>query len=284
LKRRTFSKSLVRAIPLPFGGRRHASLFFLLVAAIFLTFSALSPQGASDVRARLSDLMAPTLQVVSAPVQNAVSFVRGVSGLAHMQSENQRLLEENIQLKAWYQTAQNLQMENEALQALLKVKIHPKSNFITARILTDTGNRFVKSLLVTAGSGDGVHKSQAVISEDGAIGRIVEVGQNVSRILLMTDINSRIPVMIEDGAFHAILAGQNDANPVLEHLPADVTIKDGSRIITSGRGGIFQPGLPVGRVVQEGGVYKVELFADLSRLMYVRIIEEAPDFNLIPAH
>jgi len=140
----------------------------------------------------------------------------------------------------------------------------------------------VKSLLVSVGREDGVRKGQAVISGDGLIGRIVEVGKSSSRVLLVSDINSRVPVLVEDSRQHAIFSGQNETSGILMHLPSESEVKIGARIVTSGQGGVFPNGLPVGVVkeVHEGRIF-VEPFADFSRLMHVRIIEQPSDPNLV---
>lgn len=281
MKRRTFSKSVTQILPFPFAGRRSSSLFFILLAASSLVFSALNPQGASLIQAKTLDLMAPVLNSVTQPFQSGAEFVRNVSGIATLQAENERLTQENIKLKQWYHQSQSLISQNEALNDLLNVKIPSQNKFVTARILTDSGSRFAKSFLVMAGMEDGVQKSQAVVSDSGVVGRIVSAGEKVSRVLLLTDINSRVPVYIENTQTHAILAGQNDSNPNLMHVPDEVKVETGAMVLTSGKGGVFPPGLPIGKVVKIDDTYKTELFADFSRIMYVRIIEEAPNHSFV---
>jgi len=126
----------------------------------------------------------------------------------------------------------------------MNIKVAPDHNFITARVIADSGNAFVKSLLVEAGSLDRVQKNYAVIAGEGLIGRVIEVGKNVSRILLVSDMNSRIPVLIENTSQHAVLAGGNETSPTLEHLPASSGVDVGARIVTSGHGGVFPAGIP----------------------------------------
>lgn len=281
MKRRTWSKSLSRLAPFPLAGGGFVSLVFVFAALVTLLFSAVNPQGVGTIRAATLDAIGPVLGTISKPVQSAVLFVRDVSGLSELQADNARLEQENLRLREWYQAALLLEAENKSLRDLLHVKIEPENRYITARILADAANTFVKSLLVDAGMNDGVQKGQAVISGEGVIGRVVEAGNNVSRVLLVTDINSRVPILVEDSSQHAILAGQNDENPVLVHLPPDSEIKSGARIITSGYGGVFPHGLPIGRVtIGADGVYKVQLFADFDRLIHVRIVDRNEDPNL----
>lgn len=226
-------------------------------------------------------MIAPVLAIASRPAQDAAMFVRNASGLAELQVENSRLLEENARLRDWYQTALLLDAENKSLRELLNVKAEPENRYITARILGETGNTFVKSLLLSAGSRDGVHAGQAVLSGVGLVGRVVESGVNSSRVLLITDVNSRVPVMVENTRQHAVVAGANDSMPFLTHMPPDSEIPTDSRIVTSGHGGIFPQGVPVGRVMKDqNGIYRVELFADFDRMIHVRIVDRPEDPNL----
>ena len=241
----------------------------------------MNPQSMTGLRTGVADIFAPVLSIVSKPVQEAAVFVRNISGLAELQAENMRLEKENMRLREWYQTAMVMEAENKSLRELLNVKLDPQNTYITARILADPGHSFVKSLLVSAGAQDGVRKGQAVVSGDGVVGRVLEAGNSTARVLLVTDINSRVPVLVENSRQHAILAGQNDPRPVLEHLPPDTEIEEGARIITSGYGGIFPQGLPVGRVVYDAGNKpQVELFADFDRMIHVRVVNRPEDPNL----
>ncbi|HHK73671.1 MAG TPA: rod shape-determining protein MreC [Rhizobiales bacterium] len=252
------------------------------MAAALLMLSAFQPAALGGVRAGVSDLFAPVLAMIAKPVQQASDFVRDVSGLAELQAENAHLQQENVRLREWYQAALLLEAENKSLHDLLNVKIEPQHSYVTGRIIADSGNAYVKSLLVVAGRRDGVQKSQAVISGDGLVGRVVEAGQKASRVLLITDMNSRVPILVEGSSQHAILAGTNGAMPVLQHMQQDSDIQDGARIITSGHGGLFPPGLPVGRVMDEGGIKFVKLYADVNKMVHVRIINKSTDPNLRP--
>ncbi len=281
LKRRSWSKSLVRIAPLPLIGSHLSSFIFIIIAVFALLFTAISPQSVTGVRAGLTDIATPVLGIMTKPLQDAAAFVRNASGIAEMQAENARLVEENAKLREWYQTALLLDAENKSLRELLNVKLEPQNRYITARVLGDSGNTFVKSLLVSAGQNDGVHKGQAVLSGVGLVGRVIETGRSSARILLITDINSRVPIMVEDSRQHAIMAGGNDSRPTLAHIPPDSEIANGARIVTSGHGGIFPQGLPIGRVVvDETGVYRVELFADFNKLVHVRVVDRPEDPNL----
>ena len=174
-------------------------------------------------------------------------------------------------------SASSLEKENRELRQLLHFKTEPNLAYISARVIADTGGAYVRGLIVTAGKTDGVRDGMAVMTGDGLIGRVVEVGDWSSRVLLISDLNSRIPVAVADTGDRAILAGDNSPQPKLLFMPRDAVATSGARVVTSGHGGVFPPNLPIG-VLQETarGVYNVVPSADLGRVTYVRLV----DFDL----
>ncbi len=177
----------------------------------------------------------------------------------------------------WQNAVANLQTENRELRGLLHFKTEPSLAYISARVIADTGGPFVRGLIITAGKLDGVREGMAAMTGDGLIGRVIEVGDWSSRVLLITDLNSRIPVTIAGSGDRAILAGDNSNQPKLLYLPQDAVLSAGARVVTSGHGGVFPPGLPVGVVTEAGrGVYNVVPAADLGRVNDVRLV----DFSL----
>jgi rod shape-determining protein MreC len=258
-----------------------SSLVFILLALGLFVFSAVRPDGLQGLRSRTTDLFAPVLSAINRPVQVTTDYVRAISGLAALQEENTRLLQENARLREWYQTATALKSENESLHKLLNIKLPPDQTFVTARVIGDSGNAYVRTVLVMAGQQDGVRKGQAVLAGDGVIGRVIEAGKSASRVLLMTDLNSRIPVQVEGSEDNAILGGANTDLPELVYLPAASAIKRGSRIITSGHGGLFPYGLPVGEAVKAAnGRWAVRPYADSEHITFVRIVNGGGDPRL----
>ncbi len=267
---------------LPLGG---VSSFFLIgLGLLILLFSAISPNNVSDIRMSITDAASPILATITKPIIFTADAVRNASGLGDLQAENIRLKQENLRLKEWYQTALLLESENKSLRDLLNVKAEAHYKTITARTLADAGNAFAKTVLISAGAQDGVKKNQAVVSGEGLIGRVVEVGSETARVLLITDINSRVPVLVEDTRQHAILAGSNADMTRLLHLPPDSDIKDNARIITSGHGGLFPHGLAIGRITRsKDGAVEVNPFANFDRIVHVRVLDKSQDPNLVAA-
>ena len=170
--------------------------------------------------------------------------------------------------------ARELQAENASLRGLLNFQTGPKVSFVTASVVADASSSFVRSLIVLGGTKAGVAKGQAAMTGAGLAGRVLEVGERSARILLITDINARVPVVAERSRDQAVLAGRNSDLPELLYLSRDNDVKVGDRIVTSGQGGVFPAGLPVGEVTSvTGGHIQVQPFVDFSRLENIRLID-----------
>lgn len=282
MKRRTRHKYFALMAPAGFWDGRAATILLMLVSCALLTMSAFKPDAFNTMRSSAYNVAGPLVSAISYPFQQTANFVRDVTGLSGMQARIASLEVENARLREWYQTALVLEEQNQSLQALLNVKIEPAYSYVTTRIISDSGNAFVKSLLVKVGSDDDVRSGNPVVAGDGLVGRVVNTGASFSRVLLLNDMNSRVPVMIEELDQHAILAGQNDTRPVLQHSAKDAELSVGMRVVTSGIGGYFPPGLPVGVIAEgENGIFKVQLFSDLQKMQYVRVIQTHEDPNLV---
>lgn len=276
----TRSKNLIYASALPWRAYAQRFSFVLLlgVAMGLIVMGQSKPAVMAHVRLQVIDTLAPVLDAVSRPLEFAGQIVNSVSSYFSLRTENKRLLAANAQLTQWQNAALALEQENRELRALLNYRPEPALSYITARVIADAGGAFVRSLVITAGKQDGVREGMAAMTGDGLIGRVIEVGDWSSRILLITDVNSRIPVMLSEGGDHAILAGDNAPEPRLLYLPPDADVKIGARVVTSGHGGVFPPNLAVGVVSAanpQNGV-TVTPVAALGRINQVRLV----DFNL----
>lgn len=227
---------------------------------------------AERARSALADLLVPLYGVIARPVGTVRDIAAEIRHLIHLRSENAWLRQENERLRRWRDAALALEAENLALREVLHAPAEPTPEFTTARVVADLGGAYARSALLAVGPQHQVRKGQVALDGAGLVGRISEVGGRSARLLLVTDINSRIPVQVERTRARAILAGTNGPRPRLQHWAGGEAPAPGERIVTSSEAGAFPAGLPVG-VVREGkgGVLEVELFADLDRLEYVRL-------------
>jgi rod shape-determining protein MreC len=248
--------------------------------ALILLSGAMLVAGKTDqtmfetLRTGLSDVAAPALDVASRPLGAAEAAIDRVRGFMGVYQANRRLEEENQRLLQWQQVALKLTTENRQLQGLLKVVPDRSLSYVTARVIANSGGAYVRTVMINAGSQAGLARGQAVITGDGLVGRLTEVGSRAARVLLITDLNSRIPVKIEGSNTGAVLAGDNSERPRLLYVGSPEALKIGDRVVTSGEGGVFPPDLPVGMVsaIAPAGP-RVEPYVELSQLGYVLAVD-----------
>jgi len=253
---------------------RFASLLLILLAIMLMVLGKASPELVSAWRIALTDSLSPVLSILASPGQAVLDVADGVSGYFSLHSENERLLAENRELKTWYHRAQDVEAENRSLREILHFAPPPSASFIAAKVFAVPGGGFLNSALLSAGHAQGVKKGQAVLSGDGLVGRILEVGESTSRMLLLSDMSSRIPVILAASRERAVLAGNSDGKLFLAHLRPDIEVGVGERVVSSDVGGAFPDGLPVGVVSfvgPQGAV--VEPYADPARLDVVQIVD-----------
>jgi rod shape-determining protein MreC len=230
------------ATPIRAWAQRFA--FLLLVGAAF----ALMLLGKADTvmveraRTAITDAVTPVLDVVSRPIASVAGVLQEGKELAALRAQNAALRQENRRLQHWHTVARRLRAENAALAQLLNMAPEPETEYVTGRVVADSGGAFVRSVLVNAGRRQGIAKGQAALSGDGLAGRVAEVGQTSARVLLLTDINSRIPVVVEDSRHRGILAGDNSASPHLLYLPEEADPDVGERVVTVATAASSRPG------------------------------------------
>jgi rod shape-determining protein MreC len=256
---------------------RFSFVLFLAFSLGILFISHSKPIFFEHVRARAMDGLAPVFDVLSRPLVLVDHISTRIQSYRSLLADNERLRAENETLTHWQNAAMALENDNKELRSLLNYKTEPTLAYVSARVIADTGGAYVHSFVVTAGRVDGVREGMAAMTGDGLVGRVVEVGDWTSRILSITDMNSRIPVVMMGDSDHAILSGNNSLQPKLLYLPPESDVKPGTRVMTSGHGGIFPPNLPVGIVSSaERGEFEVTPLAKLGRVNQVRLV----DFNL----
>ena len=254
----------------------HRFTFVLLVAFAFGLMLIGKPDSIifSRLRMLVTEAAAPVINAVSRPIDAARETASDVRDYFALKAENEALKRQNDTLLEWQRVARELQAENASLRGLLNYQPGPKVSFVTASVVADTSSSFVRSLIVLGGAKAGVAKGQAAMTGSGLAGRVLEVGERSARILLITDINARVPVVAERSRDQAVLAGRNSDMPELLYLSRDNDVKVGDRIVTSGQGGVFPAGLPVGEVASVGGGHvQVRPFVDFSKLETIRLID-----------
>ena len=247
------------------------------VAAIALLLSdrreTLQTGVTSLVRAAADVGASPVGQAVSAPGRwtgEAAQYVRDYFGAV---SENRRLRAENADLRQWKAKAAALEDTNVRYRALLGFKTDPPIPMAAAHVILDSRGPFADTRLADAGKEKGGEIGNPVMNERGMVGRVIGVAHGASRVLLLTDIASRTPVLVDRTDARAIMTGDASSTPKLEYLRGADPIKEGDRILSSGDGGMIPRGLPVGTAVKGlDGSWRVRLDADETGIDFVRIL------------
>ena len=229
---------------------------------------------AYGVTREVSDAVAaPVSGVVSAPVHWMGALSQGISQYFFAVSENRRLRAELEEVADLRQEVTRLQDINARYVDLLGLRTDPPIPMVSARVVSDSRGPFANTRLANAGRERKVQVGNPVMTEYGLVGRVVGVTRGASRILMLTDIASRTPVMVDRTNARAILAGDGGPNPKLEYLRGHDPVKAGDRIVTSGDGGLMPRGLPVGVAVKGiDGAWRVVLASEAGAIDFVRIL------------
>lgn len=248
----------------------------LFLLAVFLFWRIDSPR-AERLRAQIVDRIVPTFDWALIPVTKAAGMIEDFRSYSRIYEQNQELRRELQQMKAWKEAALQLEQKNAKLLDLNNVRLDPKLTFVTGVVLADSGSPFRQSVLLNIGERDGIVDGWAATDGLGLVGRISGVGRTTSRVILLNDSNSRIPVMIQPSGQRAILSGDNSKLPPLDYIESPELVRPGDRVVSSGDGGVFPADVLVGQVAQGNDRrLRVRLAADYERLDFLRVLRSMP--------
>jgi rod shape-determining protein MreC len=250
-------------------------LTLLFLVTCFLLWRIDNPR-AERIRLAVLDRVVPSTEWVMKPVAGASRMFDDFQSYQRIYEQNQELRRELQQMKAWKEAALQLEQKNAKLLDLNKVKLSPKLSYISGVVLSDSGSPFRQSALINIGS-SAIHDGWAVMDGLGLVGRVSGVGNNSSRVIFVTDSNSRIPVTIKPSDQRAILHGDNTLLPPLDFVENFDQVQPGDRVVTSGDGGVMPAGLLAGQVtLGADGRLRVRLAADYRRMEFLRVIRYTP--------
>lgn len=244
----------------------------LCLLGIFLIWRIDSPR-VERFRLAVIDRVVPSFDWAMAPVTASINLVRDFQSYQRIYEQNQELRRELRQMRSWREAALQLEQENARLLDLNAVRLDPRLTHVTGVVMADSGSPFRQSVLLNVGKRDGVLDGWATMDGLGLVGRISGVGENASRVILLTDTTSRIPATIQPSGQNAIVVGDNTRSPPIDFLENPDLVRPGDRVVSSGDGGVFPAGLLIGQVAEDpGGRLRVRLSADYERLEFLRVL------------
>jgi rod shape-determining protein MreC len=254
-------------------------LVIVIALAVVLVLLGKAQSGLLDkARVHVTDMLAPVLRVVRAPVAGFDRWMGSVTEIFSVYQQNLKLKEENARLRQWRNVAIVLQGRVGRYQTLLHAVPDPQMNAVLARVIGRANRPFLQTMILDAGREHHALPGQAVVDARGMSGRIYLTGRRTSWVILLTDLNSRIPVTISasvgnSGNIQAMMTGDNSAYPTIDMVSHTVTLHDGDQVTSSGDGGLLPSGLPIGTVVSDGnGGWRVALLADPGASQDVEIL------------
>lgn len=262
-----------------YAGAVRRVLIGVLVLVLFGTFLIwrIDSLRVERFRAAVIDRIVPSFEWALAPVTGIANLVADFQSYQQLAAQNSDLRRELQQMKAWREAALQLEQENAKLRDLNNVRLDPQLTYVTGVVLTDSGSPFRQSVLLNIGARDGIQDGWPAMDGIGLVGRIAGIGNETSRIILLTDSSSRIPIVIQPAGQKAILAGDNTLNPPIEFLEDADVVRPGDRVVSSGDGGVFPADLLVGQVaLGTDGRLRVRLAADYERLEFLRVLRSQP--------
>ncbi len=247
-----------------------------LMLLIFIIWRIDSPR-VEQFRMAVIDRVVPSFDWAMRPVARGMALAENFRSYARIVEQNQELRRELQQMRAWREAALQLEQRNAQLLDLNQVRLGPQLTHVTGVVMADSGSPFRKSVLLNVGARDGVHDGWAVMDGLGLAGRIAGLGQRTSRVVLLTDTASAVPVVVQPSGQRAMLIGDNSAFPILEFIESPDDLRPGDRVISSDDGGVFPAGILVGEVVATSDRrLRVRISADYGRLEFLRVLRSRP--------
>ena len=256
------------------GNKQRFSLIGLIFFSIaLLILSKINLPFTNYVKIALNEIVYRSSFIISVPEKKIQVFLNKITDHYNVYNDYLLIKEKLKILESEKYETKFLELENKRLKNTINEYIY-NSEELVAKVLIDKNSPFLKSIIVNKGSKDKVKLGMAVIDGVYLVGKIVEVNYSTSRALLVSDLNSKIPVGIEPGNIQSILSGTGKLNGKIEYIESDIVISDKSLVYTSGSGGLFKPGIPVGiyHKETEENFERVSFFSKLSQLTFVKLV------------
>ncbi len=262
----------IRSALLKKGARQKFSLVFLLFLAIIIfLLDIYQVKFIKFSKILINDGIYRLTNISTAPLKLLPKINETIKETAFAVEENKNLKTKLKELQNKEFQVEFLKNQNDSLRRILESDVKIKGKSILAKVLLDKDSPYLKSIIINRGSKSGINKGMPVVDGNYLVGKIVEVNYLSSRVLLLNDLNSRIPVTFGEESIQAILSGIGEKKPMLEYLPELYEPYGNLTVFTSGKDGVFLPGIPVGKTEMDELNVKVKLFSDPNQLSFVTV-------------
>ena len=269
----------IRSAFLKKGTKQRFSLLALLFFSILLiVLSKFNFTAINYLKLGINEVVFRTSFIVSLPEKYISYSFHAIEEHIDLYKDNNLKKEELKKLKSEKYNVNFLEAENKRLKKVLE-DISSSSEAIIAKVIIDKQSPFLRSIIINKGSKNEIKKGMAVLSDSYLVGKVIEVNFMTSRVLLLSDLNSKIPVTIEPGGIQSILSGNGVSDGVIQYTKDKMPINGEGVIYTSGAGGLLKSGIPIGKIKHNENKNNVDFFVDFSQLRFVRILSYSEEKN-----
>ena len=262
----------IRSAFLKKGNRQKFSLFTLLVASCLILSLEYFKSGPVDIfRSITRDIIYRGAYIISSPFKAISNTYYNFEDHMNMYEKYSEMKNKEYEINKLQNEINFYKAENNKLREIVSDPKVFSNKFIVTKVIVDKQSPFLKSIIINKGFESGIKKGMPVLEKSYMIGRVVETNYMSSRILLINDLNSKIPVIIEPSNTNAILNGSGKDHGDLEYLPKNNSVAENHIVYTSGSDGIFEAGIPIGKVNIKQDKKIVSFFVDLSQLNFIKI-------------
>ena len=251
----------IRSAFLKKSNKQRFSLIFLIFFSLFLIFlTRINFTPINYIKTSINEVIYRISFIVSIPEKQISRGFFSINEHFKMYDDYKITKEKIKKLEVEKYDSGFLVSENQRLRKLIDEYI-VNSKELVGKVLLDKDSPFLKSIIINKGSKDSVELGMAVLDKSYLVGKIVEVNYSTSRALLISDLNSKIPVAVEPGNYQSILSGTGKEYGQIQYFKKDVNLVDKSIVYTSGTGGVFKAGIPIGIITQENSFLLWEIFS-----------------------
>ena len=261
------------------AAQRFSLLALIIISVILLSFDFYKVKPLNIFRSISKDIIYRGSFIISLPFKSLDRGYKTAKTHFTFYDDYQNLKKELYILKAQQSEIEFLKMQNKELKIVISDILHTNKKNVIAKVILDKQSPFLKSIILNKGTNSNLKKGMAVLHKKNMVGRIVEVNYLSSRVLLVNDLNSKIPVKIQPSGENAIMSGEGNNLASLDFLPKLSTIEEENIVFTSGSDGVFDDGIPIGKITEIEGKFYVKFFSDLNQINFVTVINNKKEDN-----
>ena len=249
----------------------YSFVFFVILSITLITLDIKNIISPSVIRSNIINSIFFAKDFFSFGLPNLDKLKLSFISKEELLLENKYLKEKIEQSNLFKLKSEKLEIENNILRKELSLLPPSFDNYIFVKVISDTQTHYNKTIIINAGKNMNIRKGDAALTSKGLIGSVFEVYEKYSRVLLISDINSKIPVRVGENNIKAIIGGNNTSKIDLLYLKENLPFNDNDLVYTSGDGGYFNSGIPVGILRKENNVIYIDPLNDLSQIQYINI-------------